>query len=72
MALPDHLNPRLWLRGWLLKPGEAEQLQITAQGEPRAVGYGSLIRGEPASGPFEIERGEVRINPAATSVDESR
>lgn len=38
--LPDRWNPRLWVRDWLLKPGSAEQVNTTAQGEPKAVGYG--------------------------------
>lgn len=27
--LPDRWNPRLWLRDWLLKPGVAEEAQLS-------------------------------------------
>ncbi len=43
MKIPDRLNPRLWLRNWLLKPGLSTRVNTTAQGEPKAVEYGRGI-----------------------------
>ncbi|GEM_PF-1776588 len=33
MAIPDRLNPRVWLRDWLNKPTRAEQAKASQHGE---------------------------------------
>lgn len=70
----DKWNTRLWLRHWLLRPSHAESTRInaTAQGEPRAVGYGNSCSSEPLDGPFRVAYGEVRIDAAGATWGEPR
>jgi len=64
----DRINPRVWLRNWLLKPTMAEastgnQLpgRIVLQADRFSV-LNTQAQGEPAAQPFGVEEGSVALD----------
>lgn|GEM_PF-4663566 len=71
--LPDHWNPRLWLRDWLLKPSGAESScgkQMPGRETIDATTFGAMnlsAQGDPAAlaAFHRTSDGSVSVSPAA-------